>query len=86
MYLRQTAHHRGYLIEGQSRGGETILRVSPTQDGLPSLPWWRFRAIRAPWAKAVHDVAGYIDQALADIAEHGQSEPSAAAEHLKRKK
>jgi hypothetical protein len=32
------------------------------------VPCWRFRALRAPWDKAVGEVATYIDQVLADIA------------------
>jgi hypothetical protein len=66
--LRQEAHYRGYRIEGEKKGEGLILRVTPTRAGLPSLPCWRFRTLRAPWNKAVGDVATYIDQALADIA------------------
>src|SRR5688572_20297123 len=82
VYLRQEAHHRGYRIEGEKSGEGIILRVTPTQAGLPSLSCWRFRTIRAPWTKAVCDVARYIDQELADIGRHSQTEPSAAAKHL----
>jgi hypothetical protein len=59
------AQHRGYRIEGQKKGEGWILRVTATRAGLPMLPFWRFRTLRAPWAKAVGEVARYIDDALA---------------------
>ena len=61
------AQHRGYCIEGQKKGDGWILRVTATGAGLPMLPYWRFRTLRAPWAKAVGEVARYIDEALAEI-------------------
>ena len=62
------AQHGGYRIEGQKKGDGWILRVTATRAGLPMLPCWRFRTLGAPWAKAVGDVARYIDEALAEIA------------------
>jgi hypothetical protein len=63
--LRYEAHHRGYRIEGEVSGQGFLLHVIPTLPGLLCLPWSRFRTLRAPWAKAVCDVAHYIDEAYA---------------------
>ena len=60
------AQHGGYRIEGQKKGDGWILPVTATRAGLPMLPCSRFRTLRAPWAKAVGDVARYIDEALAE--------------------
>ena len=65
--MNKEAHHRGYLIEGEKKGEALILRVTPTRAGLPNLPYRRFHTVRASWAKAVCDVAKYIDDALAGI-------------------
>ena len=60
--LRQAAQYQGYHITGEKKGEGWILHVTPTRAGLPSLPCSRFRTVRAPWEKAVVDVARYIDQ------------------------
>ena len=64
--LRQAAQYQGYLITGEKKGEGWILHVTPTRAGLPSLPCSRFRTVRAPWEKAIGDVARYIDQVLAE--------------------
>ena len=74
------AHHRGYRIEGKKQGEGILLRVTPTQTGLPALQWWRFRTIRGSWAKAVCDVARYIDQTLADMPERKPTPKSPSVE------
>jgi len=63
--FRQEAHHRGYRIEGEKRGGGWILRVRPPLVPVVDLPCWRFYTLRGSWAKAVVDVARYIDAAIA---------------------
>lgn len=77
--LRREAHHRGYRIEGETKGEGLILRVTPMRESLPNLPCSRFRTIRAPWAKAVTDVAKYIDEALTDSSRPNEKPASESA-------
>jgi hypothetical protein len=65
---RQEAHYRDYRIVGAKQGTGMLLRVMPTRPDLPILKHSRFWTLRAPWAKALETVCGFIDDAYGNSA------------------